>query len=227
MARARARRAGAGAAAAPPRVVAESPFARASPWTAPWTPSRPGVRARVRVRVRAGAPRAARLLGDARGARPPGATTYCRPVAWAAGAAAAPPPPPTGVATFVGEHLMSALRHLEPFLESPAARTASLLRLEALGRLTDQREWAGVAAAPGLGAGDRRALVALGGAVADEDGGAAPAPADADAATRASARRGWPCSSARRPRPSSTRCCACARWTRAASRSWPPTPPTC
>ena len=79
---------------------------------------------------------------------------------------------------------MSALRHLEPFLESPAARTASLLRLEALGRLTDQREWAGVAAAPGLDAGDRRALVALGGAVADEDGGAAPAPADADAATR-------------------------------------------
>ena len=73
---------------------------------------------------------------------------------------------------------------LGPFLGSPAAKTASLLRPEALG-LTDQREWAGVAAAPGLDAGDRRALVALGGAVADDDGGAsAAAPADADAATR-------------------------------------------
>ena len=49
-------------------------------------------------------------------------------------------------------NLRGALRHLEPFLESPAVKTASLLRLEALGRLTDQREWAG-AAAPGLDAG--------------------------------------------------------------------------
>ena len=62
---------------------------------------------------------------------------------------------------------------------------------------------AGVAAAPGLDAGDRRALVALGGAVADEDGGAAPAPADADAATRFCA--AWlAVLVARRPRPSST-----------------------
>ena len=184
VARRAARRAGAGAAAAPPRVVAESPFARvavdraldavaaeacALAFECAFAPVRRALRAYS----------ATRAAPD-----PPGATTYCRPVAWAAGAAAAPPPPPTDVATFVGEHLMSALRHLEPFLESPAAQTASLLRLEALGRLTDQREWAGVAAAPGLDAGDRRALVALGGAVADEDGGAAPAPADADAATR-------------------------------------------
>ena len=226
MARRAARRAGAGAAAAPPRVVAESPFARvavdraldavaaeacALAFECAFAPVRRALRAYS----------ATRAAPD-----PPGATTYCRPVAWAAGAAAAPPPPPTDVAAFVGEHLMSALRHLEPFLESPAARTASLLRLEALGRLTDQREWAGVAAAPGLDAGDRRALVALGGAVADEDGGAAPAPADADAATRFCA--AWLAVLVRaRPRPSSTRRCGCARWTRAASRSWPPTPPTC
>ena len=99
-------------------------------------------------------------------------------------AAAAAAPPPTDVATFVGEHLMSALRHLEPFLGSPAAQHAALLRLEALGRLTDRREWAAVAAAPGLDAGDRRALVALGGAAADGDDGDGAAPADADAATR-------------------------------------------
>ena len=49
----------------------------------------------VLVLAHSGPCRALRAYSATRAAPdPPGATTYCRPVAWAAGAAAAPPPPP-------------------------------------------------------------------------------------------------------------------------------------
>ena len=211
--RARAARRAAPAPARPRRRRASSRSAlRARRRTAPWTPSRPSVRAARR----SGRCRALRAYSATRAAPdPPGATTYCRPVAWPWARRRRR----LDAATPVGE-FMPALRHLEPFLESPAARTASLLRPEALGRLTDQPKGRG--RRPGLDAGDRRALVALGGAVADEDGGGAGA--GGRRRGRASARRGWPCRRHGRGRSTAA---GCARWTRAASRSWPPTPPTC
>ncbi|KAH8052444.1 DNA topoisomerase VI subunit A [Aureococcus anophagefferens] len=79
---------------------------------------------------------AARLGG---GAQDKAAPYYCRAAVWAGNDDA--DPAPSDYATVVGEHLMGALRHLEPFLESPAVADAAAVHVDAGGRLTDVREW--------------------------------------------------------------------------------------
>ena len=151
---------------------------------------------------------------------PPGATTYCRPVAWAA----APPPRrrrPTSRRSSAST--MPALRHLEPFL---GRRRRGRRRCCASRRSAASRTSGGPASPPRRAS--TRATAARssrGGAVADEDGGGAGAGGRrrGDALLRGVAGRARP----RDGRGVVDGRCACARWTRAASRSWPPTPPTC
>ena len=50
-------------------------------------------------------------------------------------------PPPSEYVTVVGEHLMSALAHLEPFLTSTGVVDAAAVRVDAAGRSTDGAEW--------------------------------------------------------------------------------------
>ncbi|KAH8060483.1 DNA topoisomerase VI subunit A [Aureococcus anophagefferens] len=54
---------------------------------------------------------------------------YCRAAVWAGNDDA--DPAPSDYATVVGEHLMGALRHLEPFLESPAVADAAAVHARA------------------------------------------------------------------------------------------------
>ncbi|KAH8052637.1 DNA topoisomerase VI subunit A [Aureococcus anophagefferens] len=92
---------------------------------------------------------------------------YCRAAVWAGNDDA--DPAPSDYATVVGEHLMGALRHLEPFLESPAwERIGDVLDADRLGLRA-------------LAAGEPLAGAHLGGDALAES--SAP-PEDADAAAR-------------------------------------------
>ena len=68
---------------------------------------------------------ATRLGGDA--LKDKAAPYYCRAAVWAGSDDA--DPAPSDYATVVGEHLMGALRHLEPFLESPAVADAAAVHV--------------------------------------------------------------------------------------------------
>ncbi|KAK7254342.1 retrograde vesicle-mediated transport protein [Aureococcus anophagefferens] len=128
---------------------------------------------------------ATRLGGDA--LKDKAAPYYCRAAVWAGNDDA--DPAPSDYATVVGEHLMGALRHLEPFLESPAVADAAAVHVDAGGRLTDVREWERIGdvldadrlGLRALAAGEPLAGAHLGGDALAES--SAP-PEDADAAAR-------------------------------------------